>query len=390
MQGFISGFKDFTRPLRLYYPTVIRLLLLRKIILLVDYLITYRLVKIGLINKIESVIVPCDLKSKIYVYPYYLRMLAARTYSLMRSKLLPAKSPKLNNMNNIVLQGLDKEGHCNKAPLQIPIKTCEKVISFFSNQPSYFGHGYDASVGGKKESLASLKRNNQPLPKYISYSYGVQFNCFELLDLIIQPTIIDIAHSYLGCIPKIEYINTFWTLPSDEVAWLSDFHRDMDDYLCLTVIINWTNTIKNNSGTRYIKGTHRPSPELTVKLKDSMELIFSAQKINSLTDEKMFDLFRASSFPGYQQNTRYENIFSKPDDYLTSSGRQGTICFQNNEGLHCGPKFEGERLISWVRYGNSGGVPGRTVDMQDVAFLPEHKDIIRLNEYGFLLEELFS
>ena len=74
---------------------------------------------------------------------------------------------------------------------------------------------------------------------------------------------------------------------------------------------------------------------------------------------------------------------------LSSSGKQGTISLQNNEGLHCGPIFEGERLISWIRYGCSGGVDTRTINKEQIKLNQNLKEILKEEEYGFLIKELF-
>jgi hypothetical protein len=388
VKNIISNIKVMTRPIRLFYPIYFKFFILRKFVALINLISISKKNKEKISNKIESIIISKHAKEKIYWYSYSIRMLAAKTYCMIRSVGITSEPIKNNKK---IVERIKKDGHSNDLKISISTQECNQVINYFSSQPSVFGHAYAGRTSDKYyESLNSLKAKNQPLPKYITYSENTQFNCSELLNIAVNPTIIEIAQSYFGCVPKMEFINTFWTLPSDERPWLANYHRDFDDYLSLTFMINWTDTFKNQSGTKYIKGSHRPSPELTSKLVSSGEEMFAKDKINGMNDEEIFDLFRNSSVPGYTQNERYEKIFSKSEDYLNSSGRQGTISCANNEGLHCGPKFEGERLISWIRYGNSGGYPGRSIDMTNVMPLTINKEIISLNKYGFIIEELLS
>jgi hypothetical protein len=388
VKNIISTIKVKTRSIRLFYPLHFKFFILHKFVALINLISISNKNKEKIANIIESIIISKSTKEKIYWYSYSIRMLAAKTYCLIRSVGITSEPIKNNNK---IVESIKKDGHSNDLKINISPQECNQVINYFSSQPSVFGHAYAGRTDDKyHEPLNNLKAKKESLPKYITYSEKTQFNCSELLNIAINPSIIEIAQSYFGCIPKIEFINTFWTLPSDESPWLADYHRDFDDYLSLTFMINWTDTFENQSGTKYIKGSHRPSPELTSKLLSSGEEMFVKDKINGMNDEEIFDLFRNSSVPGYKQNERYEKIFSKSEDYLNSSGRQGTISCANNEGLHCGPKFEGERLISWVRYGNSGGYPGRSIDMTKVILSKTSMEIISSSKYGFIIEELLS
>ena len=391
MQKFITFIKYKTRPIRIYYLIIVKLYFLRIIVFIVEFCFKSHTLKKTLIYKFDSLIIPASQKLKIYTYPYSLRMLTAKTYSYLRSSIFPYALNK-NKIDYSVINDLNKNGHYNNIPLKISIEKCNKVISYFTKKPSFFSHSFSSDVIlEKNDSLEKLRQENKPLPKYISYGYSDQLDCGELFKLIINPTIIELAHAYLGCIPKIQYLNTFWTLPSEDNAWLANYHRDLDDYLSLTVMVNWTNTLENNSGTSFIKGTHRPSSILSSKLINSNDKFFpKTRNYKGSSNEDIFNIFRESSYPGYGQNQRYKNIFQENKDFLSSSGNQGTISLQNNEGLHCGPMFNGQRLISWIRYGCSGGVSERIINVKGVKLKSEYKSIIQNSKYGFLIQELFD
>ena len=72
----------------------------------------------------------------------------------------------------------------------------------------------------------------------------------------------------------------------------------------------------------------------------------------TITMRRFFDLFRESTLSWLWTERRYRLFFQILTTHLLRT--QGTISCQNNEGLHCGPNFEGERLISWACFGNSG------------------------------------
>src|SRR5688572_28190452 len=67
-----------------------------------------------------------------------------------------------------------------------------------------------------------------------------------------------LASAYLGCLPALYSINTFWTFPVGRPGLSHEFHRDEDDYRFMVVFIYWTPVEPGEGEFYFIEGTHDP------------------------------------------------------------------------------------------------------------------------------------
>ena len=386
----VNKLRIITRPLRLYYPMMMRFYFIRFVFFTAGLLG----VKSKNLENLHRSVLDEDIRKLLFTWPFKMRMATAETFRQIR--LWKWGKARVSEKYQARAARLTEKGYTGQLDLVVPQKDCMEVVEYFRTQPTVFTHSYS----GAEESdllpcLDVLEKNRMELPKYLSFPMETQLNCQKLLELSIHPEIVETAAGYLGCFPKLQFINTFWTLPSDEEAWLATYHRDLDDYKCATFMFNWTDTIENNSGTEYIAKSQRPSRELSKLLVDADDQKFlnkcadNMLEPGKMSDVQIFDAFRLSSDPGYRQNDRYEKIFG-PASVISTSGTQGSVFCLENYGLHRGPVFKGKRLISWLRYGVSDGYPGRTVKTQSRERISGAGRIIADSPYGFVLGELFE
>lgn len=144
-----------------------------------------------------------------------------------------------------------------------------------------------------------------------------RFNCYDPLDVINAPYVLDTALSdriltitqdYLGCIPTLYSFNTFWVLSRFTPEILSDiqkYHRDLDDFKFLTFFIYLTDVDETSSPHIFCRGSH-------------------------LNKNDNADTSKA----------------------LMLTGEAGEGFLADTYGLHMGsPRVEKDRLVVWLRYG---------------------------------------
>ena len=94
--------------------------------------------------------------------------------------------------------------------------------------------------------------------------YNYSYFCFlpeSFINIDIIQDFIKMNKTLFQNLLKFEYqiysALTWVNLPSNKKHYVQYPHRDFDDYKFLTIIINWTDTTKDNGATLYFKGSHK-------------------------------------------------------------------------------------------------------------------------------------
>ena len=145
---------------------------------------------------------------------------------------------------------------------------------------------------------------NYCLDENVNY-YSLDPECFNLHkfyeNIIRSREIRKIVDGYLGPSSRLYSINTMRSMPSSNKSFVTEMHRDIDDYHSLALFIYWTDTSSNDGATYYLTGSHR-------------------KYINGANGQFL-------------------------------EGHAGTVYLIDTFGLHCGNKnLLKERTVTWMRF----------------------------------------
>jgi hypothetical protein len=228
-------------------------------------------------------------------------------------------------------------------PLSLSSKICAEVHDYFFQTPCYNTHVPVYSDGILRPVSDCANEFH-----YGSYMLEENLRAPHLLELALDPRVIDTVAAYLNAAPSLYSINTFWTFPQTSDALTHDWHRDQDDYRFLSVFIYWTDVVVGEGEFYYIPFTH-DCRFVDDFIKGRRDMPWTRDQLPPTVDS--FDSFRAlGDGHGYRNFALYENVFR--DSIECVIGPAGSIFVSDTFGLHRGslPKTR-PRLVTWFRYG---------------------------------------
>jgi hypothetical protein len=78
----------------------------------------------------------------------------------------------------------------------------------------------------------------------------------HVLDIANDPKLLSIAYNYFGAIPTIDYIGSWWSFPTADLALTQSYHRDIDTLNSLKFFIYLTDVDLDSGPHIYVKGSH--------------------------------------------------------------------------------------------------------------------------------------
>jgi len=114
--------------------------------------------------------------------------------------------------------------------------------------------GHDAHVAKQAASLAAVP----PDANYTCYDYLDLWSAPHILEIASRPDVLRLAEGYLGCVPTLYSINSFWSFPNRQPHKASQvFHRDWEDYRSLILFVLLTPVDEPEQGAHYyVEGSH--------------------------------------------------------------------------------------------------------------------------------------
>ncbi len=264
------------------------------------------------------------------------------------------------------VKNLNDSGICSELDIGLSENESNYVLDYFSKK-----HFYDSHT-----PIISNRKNfdQKPSGAYMSYDLNTQLNCKPLLELCLNEKIIKSAQKYLECPPILFSINTFKTLPNQK-AFTHSFHRDLDDFLWLTVFVYWTNTTASDGAFEQIKCTHRK----TEFIENIIEKNFKGLNYDSFYRKTLgYDNFSYEDYIKIFGNENVCNIY----------GNKGKVVFADTAGLHRGTKVINERLVTWLRYGITGSRQKNYAYEKQVKLDPENQSIFNKSKNKAVLKNI--
>ncbi|NEO51250.1 MAG: phytanoyl-CoA dioxygenase family protein [Moorea sp. SIO4A3] len=147
----------------------------------------------------------------------------------------------------------------------------------------------------------------------------------DLLNLIIDQSLLAVAQEYLNCSPVLDLVALWWSAPfhgKGTSLAAQEYHHDMDRIKFLKVFIYLTNVNSENGPHCYVKGSHIRKPK---------ELVFDGRKSD------------ATIGLHYLESEIHELC-----------GPRGTIIIADTRGFHKGKTLtSGNRLLFQIEFSNS-------------------------------------
>lgn len=214
---------------------------------------------------------------------------------------------------------LNKDGYVNFNKKIAP-ELVQKLYNFALKTQTKTAPKYDVPV---------IYNPDQPTSEIYRFVLNDLVNNEDIQELIMDPTLINIARNYLGCEPIFDFPAMWWTTAylkhaSEEAAQL--YHFDLDRIKWLKIFIYLTDVNEDNGPHRFIRGSHTPGH----KPKDILKRGYAR-----IPDEDLA--------PHY-----------KPEDFTVYYGEAGAIFAGDTKCWHKGtPLKKGHRLVFELEYTSS-------------------------------------
>lgn len=218
---------------------------------------------------------------------------------------------------------------------------CNDVVRYFRETPCYSAH-----VPATSDGVPRRMSDVAAISNYGSCTLEQNILAPHLMELALDKSLLDLAGGYLGCVPSLYSINTFWTFPIADAGVTHLYHRDVDDFRFLAVFVYWTDVTKGEGEFYYIQHSHNRE-WLDSEIKKYQAKPFNWSRLN-VSDVEEFH----KCFSDYSQNndSLYEKLFRK--DLQTVCGPRGTAIISDTFNLHKGSlPATRPRLVTWFRYG---------------------------------------
>jgi hypothetical protein len=220
-------------------------------------------------------------------------------------------------VNNIAKNGF----HIFDAKL--PESTINVIIDYVKNTPSTYRLIADGVANGFSGEV--LFDENSPQSPVYQFSQQKIAGNAELLKLIFDQSLLEVAQEYLDAQPILDLFTMWWSVPFEgkgksEAAQM--YHFDLDRIKFIKFFFYLTDVDAATGPHCYVKGSHR-------------KLQAALQKDGRLSD------------------TEVEAVFGK-ENMLELCGKKGTIMAVDTRGLHKGKDLtRDKRLIFQIEFANS-------------------------------------
>ena len=213
-----------------------------------------------------------------------------------------------------VVRGLREEGYAI-APLRIPQETIVRLRAFAEKAA-----GYSADANGKVGEKRPYDRADRTIAKHYFDSSDL-INTPDVQNLAADSCLLEIAQSYLGCLPVLDSVAMWWSTPhleraADEIA--QTFHIDYDRVKWLKIFIYLTDVTQESGPHVYVRHSH---------LREERRAELIGRGYVRLPDEDVLRVYRE-------------------DEIVDICGPAGTVLFEDTSGFHKGRMPEKqERLM---------------------------------------------
>ena len=254
---------------------------------------------------------------------------------------------KLKNPDNKSLKKLQDDGYVSLGSVLNSSQTKE-VVEYFCAKKGYPSH---VTTSNLEQDLRPDFHNvlKEKGNFFCSYTLEDSINAPHLLQLFQDPKILKIASHYLGCLPTVYSINTWWSFSNENKKAQATqlFHRDPDDFKFIAFFVYLTNVEKGNGSHEILKKSH----DYDRFLKDLNKVIIR-DKLKPNFKDKFLKLSLENDGNKEELDDLIDKHFSS--NIYDLNGKSGSGFLEDTYSLHRGlPYLKNDRLVVWCRYGVS-------------------------------------
>ena len=220
-----------------------------------------------------------------------------------------------------------------------------EIVSYFKARPCYNAHVLNQSDGVGRRVGDDADRH-----PFGSYSLSDIIAAPGLLELANDPFFLGASERYLGCVPTLYSMNTWWSFPTDfeGLNMTQAFHRDFDDFKYFSLFICLNDMTENRGPTQYVAGTHTWDKFNAILMAAVAPGIEPVEVARMPTFERLVKLLTEGAC--YVGDDKILDLFGKQLETICADAGTGFIV--NPSGFHrARPPIDGSRLMFWARYG---------------------------------------
>jgi len=212
-------------------------------------------------------------------------------------------------------------------PQRLAEQTCERLLRFSLSTPATVRPMY----GTPRPSMAKRAVYDRDHPEAVRYDFDCDdvLSCEDVQDLMINPSLLNVAQQYLGSMPIADVTSMWWHTafsdrPDEEAAQY--FHFDLDRVRWLKIFIYLTDVGPLSGAHCFVRGSHRTG-----------------------------GIPQALLSRGYTRLADHEVARHYSDDEIVEFlAPRGTILAEDTRGLHKGKAVRGgDRLMLQLQFSNS-------------------------------------
>ncbi|MDB5037623.1 MAG: hypothetical protein JWQ35_1151 [Bacteriovoracaceae bacterium] len=225
------------------------------------------------------------------------------------------------------VQTMHAKGHADLSPLSL--QKVKEMRDYFSAQKVY---------GADNKTLISLEEASERL-NIANYPVETILASPHLMSIAADPEILSIVENYLGTVPTISVVATWWSFAGKEAPKDAQlFHYDYDDYRFCKLFLYLTDVDMDSGPHCYVESTHTLE-----KIKQVREKCANESELAEFDKSYMHSLRKTDA-----DILKY---FGSPI-YLT--GKAGSQFLVDTRGIHKGLlPTKNNRLLCQITYGVS-------------------------------------
>ena len=135
--------------------------------------------------------------------------------------------------------------------------------------------------------------------RYFCFAPSTSLACEQVMRIVENPLLSEIANGYLGFAPHLYSINTFATIAGESDHYVMRLHRDYDDFRALTFFVCWTSTRADDGATLFVPGSHLRSDvdlKRLVPLAGEAGAVFAVDTFGLHAGNRAVESFRIASW----------------------------------------------------------------------------------------------
>jgi hypothetical protein len=219
-----------------------------------------------------------------------------------------------------------------------------EVVGYFRSVPCYSAHVASYSDGVPR-SVDQAAR----VGTYGSYRIAQALQAPHLLELALNEDLLTLCEHYLGCLPTLYSVHTWWTFAgSAEPGLTHRYHRDPDDHRFLSLFTYLTDVGPNDGPLDLLCGSHQVA-QVEARVAAYRRAHPQAPAVSAA------HFFPPMAGGGYDPSNDsipipYDALFA--DRRATVVGSAGSAFLADTFALHRGnPPTAHHRLACWIRFG---------------------------------------